>query len=33
MKEDEMGSECGTYGRNKNVYRVFLGNLKERDLF
>jgi hypothetical protein len=25
IKEDEMGEECGTHGKNRNAYRVLVG--------
>jgi len=30
MKEEEMGLECGTYGRRNMCSVVWLGKLKER---
>jgi len=31
MKEGEVERACGTHGKDRNMYWVWLGNLKERD--
>jgi hypothetical protein len=33
IKVDEMGEGCGTYGGDKNAYRVVLGKLERKRPF
>jgi len=31
IKKDEVGGACSTYGENRGLGRVLVGNLRERD--
>jgi hypothetical protein len=31
VKENEMDRECSTNGEKRNLYRILVGSLKERD--
>ena len=31
IENNEMGGACSTYGESRGVYRILLGNLRERD--
>jgi hypothetical protein len=31
IEKNEMGGACSTYGEGRGVYRVLVGNLRERD--